>query len=413
MNQNKLMKGEVVLPAEVWEKILTHLSFGDLCRVVASSKHLYYMASQPWLWTGVKINRMKIISCGIGELLSIDRFSKLKNIDLSHMCFTKDQMVEVLNDLSDSNIDSLDLTGVNLADIDDNLLARTVCGLDKLVLGDNDLSGDQCRAILSSILISNTLKDVKLRHTDLLPVPSDILADSLTRLTTLTLEFASISTEQLEAVLTSSLESTSLEDLSLRGLDLSDLEPQLVSDAARRLHRLDLTCQANRGFSYLNYLGNTYETYITTLQVTSLLTAILSSNTLKDVNLSYIDLSQVSTYLLSRAVASLTRANISNSDLSPGQVTSVLKFVLKSSTLEDLSVEAVSLASCPPELVARAVSRLRSVNLSHCCLSVDHCTAVFKEAKLLRRLEARGVDAMQHVDKGLVEIAKKRIKILM
>lgn len=410
------MSFDLLLPAEVWEKILLHLTVRDLCQVAATSRHLYTMASQPWLWTGVSINRLNIITYGVGDLLSIHRFSKLRDMDLSHMCFTRHQLAEVLTDLVDSNVEHLNLTGVNLADIDDNLLVRTICGLDKIVMGDNDLSEDQCTSILSSSLNSSTLKEMKLSYTNLTSVPSSLLGTALCRLVSLTMEFTSLSTSQLEAVLTSSLASTSLEDVSLRGLDLSDVPAQLISDAARRLRRLDLTCQANRGFSYLNYLGNTYHIYITTPQVTSILTAILSSNSLKDINLSYIDLSQVSTYLLSRAVACLRRVDLSNSDLSSLQVTSVLNSILASTTLEDVSLEAVSLASIPTEILARAVSRLRSVNLSYSCLTVDQFTAMLKlamETTSLRRIEARGVEAVKEVDKELVEGVKGRIKLIV
>jgi len=204
---------------------------------------------------------------------------------------------------------------------------------------------------------------------------------------------------------------SSLEDLDLTGLNLSPLSPGLLSPALHRLRRAHLgftkltSEQTVHLFHHCNArprprpeelclkainlspvpamvlapvlarltTANLSFTELTVEQVTILLEHLVYSPTarLASLDLFSVDLSGVCPLLLAQAVASLTLASLSNTELRLEQAHAICDKVLTSATLKDLNLDFAELFSVPSETLGRAMTRLERVSLACTVLGED------------------------------------------
>lgn len=156
------MSYEKMLPSEVWQKILLDVSPVDLCSVAMTSIHMNDMASWPDLWAGMKVNIGKLFQKGLKELYSIDRFKKVRKVDLSEIELNSEEIERILQDIPGSPLKHLDLSNRNLSKVSTELLVRVVSGLESLDLWSIGLTTDQCVKLLEASILSKTLVNIDL-----------------------------------------------------------------------------------------------------------------------------------------------------------------------------------------------------------------------------------------------------------
>ena len=111
------------------------------------------------------------------------------------------------------------------------------------------------------------------------------------------------------------------------------------------------------------------------VMITSL-SSYFGSRSLVDVNLDGVNLSEVPADLLARAVSRLQTVNLCRTNLTTEQWSQVLEASLSSRSLVDVKLYDVNFSEVPADLLARAVSRLKIVNLYKTKLTTEQCIQV-------------------------------------
>merc|ERR1711962_1117690 len=202
-------------------------------------------------------------------------------------------------------------------------------------------------------------------------VPSDLLSPALHRLRKAFLGFTKLTADQTVHFFThchDNLRPRS-EELCLKAINLSPVLARLTT--------------ANLSF-----------TELTVEQVTLLLGLVVrrgGESRLANLDLFSVDLSAVCPVLLAQAVASLTVASLSNTEMRLEQAHAICDHVLKSNTLRDLNIDFAELFSVPAETVGSAMTRLEKVSLA--------CTVLGEEQVLaLATAMAKPTSKIRHLD---------------
>ena len=120
-------------------------------------------------------------------------------------------------------------------------------------------------------------------------------------------------------------------------------------------------------------------TQLTEEQLSSLLCSCIWSDTIEDLDITGSNLTDVSSQLILDSVACLTCLNISATCMTRKQLISVLQAVTCDwSTLSQLNMSTLDLTSLPSSLLSNTMSQLTCVKLNYCKLSSEQVTAVIR-----------------------------------
>jgi hypothetical protein len=131
--------------------------------------------------------------------------------------------------------------------------------------------------------------------------------------------------------------------------------------------------------------------------VEAILTAIITKDSLLLRKLSY--LSQVSPDLLARAVTRLEEVNMMCTDLTGQQVEAILTAIITKDPLllRKLNIRGANFSQVTPDLLARAVTKLKEVDMRYTHLTKQQVEAILtavvtKDSLPLRKLDMTGAD---------------------
>jgi len=407
------------LPPEVEEAWVAFVPPKDLCNLMLTSTFMRTLASNPKLWSAIKVNREKIKEEGLVQLFSLNRFSKSREIDLSEMTFTKEELQRNLNAIVSSSVEVLNMEGVDLSEIPAELVARVAGRLRKMNLNFAEVTNEQCIAVLETCESSSSLVDVSLECIDFKEIPTELIGRAVANLQKIELGMTdivsiSITTEQLVAIMNSCINSSSLVDVSLVFINENCFIPsELLGRAVShltKLHITDLTteqyicvlnsCISSPTLIHVNFekymdltdvpadlLGRASghlqsiklgETTLTTQQCLALLNSCISSSTLQEISLEKAQFNEVPAELLGRAAGNLTKININGiqSNSTTEQCMAVFNSCISSTTLVDISINRVNLQAVPAELLERAAGHLRKISLLETSLSNQQLAAL-------------------------------------
>jgi len=298
----------VPLPDDAWLDILKFMCMEDLCTVSLVSKYLNMVVNEPGLWKGVCPKRGKLDKEGLSQFFQdceniIGRFKTLYLGGISGIKLTEDDF-KVLSDhlkLEYNKITNVDFFSNDFTRIPPNLLAETLMEL-KIV----------------------SLRMVKLSPSQMLEIFLQI----------------------------SSKDPLILTELSLEGIDLSKCEPDLLATVISKLVKVNLT-----------------DTSLTNDQLVQILNHLKDSETLtlKELCLNLVNLSWVPANLLSKSVIKLELVELQDSNLSTNQCTQVLTEMLSSKTMKKLNMsENYNMRNIPRELRDAAQRKMPSLLQKTC-----------------------------------------------
>jgi len=335
-----------LLPPEIWMKIFRHLSHRVLCSVVLVSKHLHSLGSDPSLWSSSSISRRKVKSHGLKNLMKITRFTGVTDLDMSVSWLTAGQCTSLVQETLLTNLQNLNLYGVDLSLVDSQLLAKAVARLCQVNLGWTRLTSDHTLELCNEILNSETLVDMNLFRVDLSDVPSYLLALAVSRVKTVKLTNTQLGTDQLVALLEQLMcPESRLQNLNLTGLNLSFVDPEFLAVALAGLVSFTL-----------------WGAKLTRTQCSRILEKMVDSTSLTSANLDSQDLSSVDGEVLGLAISRLCKASLFDSRLSTGQCVTLLKHVINSSSLTHLNLDCVAMGDVPRELKDKAREDVKILN---------------------------------------------------
>ena len=126
---------------------------------------------------------------------------------------------------------------------------------------------------------------------------------------------------------------------------------------------------------------NLSKTWIYPDQIESILHNIISSHTMKELDLHYLDLTEVKPDLLAEAVSILNKINLKDTLLPIDWCIEVMEKCLESSNLQHVNFEGVDLSEVPCDLLAQFVAKLHSVNLQDTNLTLEQRSELMKVVK--------------------------------
>lgn len=334
------------LPREVWYKILEFLSMTDLCKVVLASKHMYSVASDPFLWSRMTVSKNKLLSEGISNLLSVERFARVKRIYLSkttpsiHQC---NHLFAIIGSGS-SLVESLDMKCVDLSDVSPESMAQAVSVVRQVNFGLTGIKTKQLTPILTSIVSSGTPEEIDLYCVNLSEVDEDLLADAMAKLVRFNLSATDLTNAQLVKLFSSSLSSESLKEMTMVSLDLKLVPDDVLAPAIAALTKVNLSwCQ----------LG--------TAQLTAILEAIPKSSTLENVNFGNVNMSAVNAYVLAKAVFCLESVNLEETQLTIKQIHTIVTICNASAKLQHVVLRGnPHMRHVPKHLIENAAFKITS-----------------------------------------------------
>jgi len=248
----------------------------------------------------------------------------------------------------------LSLVCVNLSEVDADLLAKAITHVPRVDLSETGLKPSQCTSILSSITVTSRLRDLSLVCVNLSTITETTIANAINLLHRADISDTDLTTDQCNAIFKKRLTSNTLAHLNIASTDLSSTYPFYMSRAVGRLTSINLS-DTQLNINHCNHLMN----------------SIIHSPSLQDVNMEGVDLSEVSVENLTNAMSKLRQIDLSDTNLKTEQSLGLLTGCLTSTSLEDLTVNRVSLAGIPPPLLARLVARLHRASLSGIGLSKE------------------------------------------
>lgn len=327
------------------------------------------------------------------------RFGKIVDIDLSGIRLSTIECIDLLNHcLATPSIQELNLSGVDLSEVPEELIGKSVGQLRKVNLASlNHLVRDfwstrltppQISRILKHSLQFNQLLYLNLEHVDLSQVPADLLAEALSRLQAVNLTTTNLSTNQCETFLTSAASSSTLQDVDLKCVDLQGVSPLVIAKAVCRLKKVNL------GYTWLRRE-----------HFKAIFEASIKMNVLEDLTIFATNLASLPPLLLAQATGHLRKVDLTRTDLNTLQIVAILERSIEANTLENLDLQYVNLSEVPEELLARAIARLKQVTLTMTQLTRFQSQAIFNHlitSKTIRDFNMANIDLSEVSPPSLV-----------
>ena len=308
------------------------------------------------------------------------------------------------------NMRSLSLSRADLSSVSPGLLSRAAVRLERVECRHTFLSSLQISALFSEILETRplTLRTLKLAHTSLASVPPSVLARAVVRLEEFPLlSSANLSTEQINCVLgeIEASQEVRLRKVRFHHLDLSSVPPHVFSQAVLRLEDVDL-----------------YASHLTEQQIETLLVKIGSSEQVEVRSVRVVSkeassplLLHVSPAVLAQALVRLETVNITNFILSPEQGKAVFKAVvscpgLKLSRLTIVAGLYLLFAKRCEDYLAGALARLETVNILGVCFKPKVATAICQKIVVNEKLKLKSLKLWKSQDFPVSDELLKKVK---
>ena len=273
-----------------------------------------------------------------------------------------------------SHLKSLEIVYLkDLSDLDPELLSQALIRLEECKFwGDtcSPLSTVQLVTLFKAIDETNNLKlrALNLPNEDFSEVPPEVLAAALVKLEETDILTAPLKPEHVRSLFTKIVESPVV---NIQTIDPSlphfskNVPPQLFADALVRIASVD-KIKGNDSLVFLE-------------QVDSLFKKIASTDhlRLKELNLSWVNISHISPHIVSEAVVKLDTLSV----IKPGLTEETFQRIgqCRDLRLRGLNIKHENLSSMPPSVLVGAILRLKSLTLYCCDLTPSQVTAIFTQ----------------------------------
>jgi len=211
---------------------LSHVNLSDISSVTLAflSKHLVSIHLAQTRLSPLQLNPLMTQLSNIGK----DPFTPMPDCD--------DVKLEDCECNCDGRLETLNLSGNNLGDVDSQILAAGISNVLRVNLGNTKLKHDQISSLFLTLSESSCrLRHLILRDVDLSPVNQDILASTSSTLSSLNLQESRLTQGQISKLLTFiSQDNNRIASLNLSYNSLALITPDLPSKAALKLQTFKL-----------------------------------------------------------------------------------------------------------------------------------------------------------------------------
>lgn len=314
--------------------------------VSLSNTELRFEHIQSFFEEIVKSIYLKELNLDFSELFYVsselfaNSLSRLEKVSLACTVMDIEQLELLLENISkQSKIRELDLLDTDMTGIDAKLTGEAVNKLEKINLSGCKLTGEQLNFIVEEYDFM-TLKDLNLDYVDLCKVDEESLSALAMKLEKISLKKSNLTAHQLNAFLSRLQnidEDSRLKEVNLHGNNCSEVVSDYFAQSIKRLESIDLS-----------------HTNIPVEAIAEILYSLSCDmkNTLKYLSLVGNNLENLNSEIIVAALKKLERMDLSNTNLSPEQATTVLDAV--GPPLMELGLFNIKLDMVNQEIVERA-----------------------------------------------------------
>jgi len=295
---------------ELWLAVIGYLGTRDRCSLLLTCKRIHAIGSEPWLWRHTKINKWLIWKDSGLPFLRIGRFQQIRTVDLSETELSPQAAQHLFQELPQhQHLHNLSLSFVNLCDMDASVFSF-ITNLRSLNVQQTRLTSEQFCRLFAETGKCEKLVTLNVANNDMSQVEPQLFVQGIVGIKRVNLNSTNLSMEQSCLLFLTLAKSTpNVQHLLIRAVDLSTTNPQTLADGVAHLASISLQ-----------------ETHLGTSQANTIFRRLGEGwSGLKSINLSYVDLSQVYTDYLEKALKGLNRISMRWCHLTVGQISCLLQ----------------------------------------------------------------------------------------
>ena len=350
-----------VLPEEMLEEIFRLLTPDQLKTAVMVCKRWAEVGQAPILWTWASITIGESDLGSFVEVLSSKKLSAVRRLRVTSPLSEEHAIQAIVKHSGLKEVHLKVESSIQGSGGKPRVLAQLLGKLEELELLWPTFTLQESKAMCAGLKRNKKLNTFCLKKNNITSVSPNLLSRALIHLQKLDLDEVELTREQTRATFELLLTSVQLKKLRIRKVDFSLVEPSLMSNLVSKLEEISL--EANR---------------LTSGQGRAIFEKLNETEVLRKLDLNGNRLSQVNADLLSKVVAKLEVANLSNTSLNSRQTVALCyELVYGSSKLTTLLLNDNNLSVVNRLVLARAVSQIEEVGLRSTSISTSQAEAVF------------------------------------
>ena len=309
--------------------------------------------------------------------------------------FTPEQVNGMFEKMAEkTKLKELIIRDINIAHVEPMALASALNKVEEVMIWTTfshaDITVLQVQSFFKTLCEQTQLKRLFLRTWNMISVQPGIFGKALNNLEEITLVHDMITNDQAQAFFSNMSKKTFLKRLTIIKNNLSMIEPNILAKGVRQLQEVTLVhCD------------------LTTEQALTVCSAINEGSSMTSMNISYNKLTLVDKEVLAKAVNKLQNILIDNNQLTPEQITTILRICKNQETkLKKMILKDTKLTDIEPGLLSIALNKLEEVGLDGCSLSTEQINMMLKkatsESSKLQDIDLRNQD-LSVVDSEIME----------
>lgn len=317
--------------------------------------------------------------------------------------FTPEQINAVFETMEEkTKLKELIIRDINIAHVEPTTLASALNKVEEVMIWTTfshaDITVLQVQSLFNTLCEQTQLKRLLLLTWNMISVQPGIFGKALNNLEEITLVHGMITNDQAQAFFSNMSKKTFLKRLTIINNNLSMIEPNILAKGVRQLQEVTLVrCD------------------LTTGQALTVCSAINEGSSLTSMDISYNKLTSVDEEVLAKAVNKLQNVSIDNNQLTPEQITTILRLCQNEETkLKKMILRNTKLADIEPRLLSIALNKLEEVGLDGCSLSTEQLNMILKKATAenskLQDIDLRNQD-LSVVDSEIMEEVAYRFSV--
>jgi len=320
--------------------------------------------------------------------------SFLENANLSNTELRFEHVHSIVNEVLESKIiNEINLDFSEVFNVNDDIFAKSLTKLEKVSLACAVMDVAQLESLFTLIAKETKMKELDLLDTDLTSLTPELLGQAIKRLEKINLSGSKLNGDQLNPMF-QEFDFKLLKDINMDYLDLSTVVPESIAMVLMNIHKISLK-KCNLTSSQLNLIFESLsKNDVTDVKLRS---ANFYGNNLKDVIPEF----------LQESATNLHYLDISNTNIPDTHMSSFLTHIglTHRSRLKHLVLAGISLGDIKADLISSAMVTMEKLDLSNCNLSTLQLNVILGSVRHpLKQLSLFNVD-MEDVDRKILSQA--------
>jgi len=234
------------LPFEIVEKVMCQVAPPDRLALRLVCKFFAKVIEEsPRCWFGIALNADAKMIDQVPEMLKSPNMRYVRQLKV--VPYTTYDMVDTVDEklikavVDHPGLTLLDLSRINLSEVDPELLAVAVNGVERVNLYQTSLSNQQLDALFTGIIQGSKLRKLLIGDLGMEAVDPELLSRAVNKLQYVSLYWSLLTMEQKKAIFTAITVGTVLKSFKMTEYISFEEDPFLIARAVNKLEEVDLT----------------------------------------------------------------------------------------------------------------------------------------------------------------------------